>query len=152
MRVKYTNIYGTPITCPSVPQGSVIGPYLFALFMGSLHLPESMNKNDYQIILYAYDIMLIFNLLHTHVSASTYISDWCLRNDLLLNSSKTVQMFIKKARNFVTPDNYENITISDSVKYLGFNLSASFNFNEHFRFTCANVFMFFVLYGQLLAL
>ncbi len=73
MRVKYTNIYGTPITCPSVPQGSVIGPYLFALFMGSLRLPESMYKNDYQIILYADDIMLIepfFNPLHTHVSAS----------------------------------------------------------------------------------
>jgi hypothetical protein len=53
MRVKLKDAYGSPITCPSsVPQGSCIGPYLFALYMGSLKLPENMSNTDYKLILF----------------------------------------------------------------------------------------------------
>ena len=78
-----------------------------------------MNKNDYRLILYADDILCIERIsdsLDVHVSATNIIADWCSCKDLLLNNEKTLQLFIRRARNFVIPDEYENIVICDTVK------------------------------------
>jgi hypothetical protein len=89
MRVKMDDMYGTSVICPSsVPQGSVIGPYLFALFMGSLKLPESLVKKDYELIIYADDIMLIERVskpLNLYTSYCNFIRHWCCQNYLLIN-------------------------------------------------------------------
>ena len=58
--MKVNGTYGPRVTCPSsVPQGSVLGAFLFAIFMGSLKLSDAFNELDYVLILFFADEILL---------------------------------------------------------------------------------------------
>ena len=96
--------YGDLQVCPSsVPQGSVVWPWLFWMFMGSLSL-EDENRHESHLVIYADDILLIERIstpIEKHKSNVCTIQRWCDQSDLQLNPEKTVQMFIQKKKTFL---------------------------------------------------
>jgi hypothetical protein len=141
LRVKLRSTYGPTVNCPSsVPQGSVLGPYLFAFFMGSIHLDETYQPSDYHKIVYSDDILSIEKIttnLDKHKSSHQEVTNWSKSNDLVLNDDKTKQIFIKRKKNFVVGNKYDNIKIESTVKYLGVTLNNDLNLKDHVAATCS---------------
>ena len=81
-----------------VPQGSILGPLLFLLFINDL--PLSLNNSPISVDLYADDT----NLYSTALDKSSLEADlqkaldsvhtWCLENGMLINTKKTKLMLI----------------------------------------------------------
>ncbi len=98
-KVSLNNILSNDlIVTDGVPQGSILGPLLFLLFINDLPLYTNNTETD----LYADDTTLyhinntlssIENNLQTALQS---LSDWCKSNGMLINTSKTKVMLITK--------------------------------------------------------
>ena len=137
MQVRIKGSYGRKVSCAAsgVPQGSTLGPALFAVYMSGLN--TIIMDDNYYVILYADDILLIervTNNLENHNSKVDLIVDWCNSLDMPINSNKLKQMFIPRARGFITPGiKFENIDVVDSHKYLGIIFNSKFDLSNHIR-------------------
>ena len=102
-RVKVDGVYSSSVDVVSgVPQGSVLGPLLFLLYIADL---PGLLQNE--LVGYADDSTLLCRIPHpcdrSSVAASltddlALINDWCCRWDMLVNPSKTRGMFIFRSR------------------------------------------------------
>ena len=121
-----------------VPQGSILGPLLFIMFMNSLRkVPLSDNT---KLILYADDI-----LLYKPVSSDAFqqdvnsIQNWTNSHGLKLNASESCLMNITCAKNpprlSITVDG-SPITCVQQTKYLGVTISADLTWSKHIDHTC----------------
>ena len=93
-----------------VPQGSVLGPKLFLLYINDLtHVIQNC-----KIFLYADDIVLFKEMDKNQVARNltllqedvTAVANWCKVNELTINLSKTKAQFFPKSRN-VDCDSFE---------------------------------------------
>ena len=125
--VKICDRFG-PVTVArsGVPQGSVLGPYLFAAFMGSILFSQS----NVQCVKYADDITLIesISLNQAHVSSISLATCTSLFDErgLTLNRSKCKLLRIIRSPSAISAVDcdFENV---DSVKILGFILTHRFD-------------------------
>ncbi len=126
------------INC-GVPQGSILGPLLFILYINNLE----KYLNDCKINLYADDTALYSSstsyinlMLNLHLELSI-VAEWLKANKLTLNVKKTKFVIFgskhKLAGNRDTPlyINQEQIERVKSIKYLGMILDEQLNFEEH---------------------
>ena len=118
MCVKVLNHFGPVVATPSgVPQGSVLGPFLFAAFMGSFKI-DGMNVHSTK---YADDVTIIETVSRNQVSSITLENCIALFNQegLVVNRSKCKQLCIRRSRqcNF---DNDSGFILVNSLKILGF--------------------------------
>ena len=108
-----------------VPQGSILGPLLFLLYIN-----DFPTDNNYKIVLYADDTTLIFKhknlkeLIKTINISLKHIYSWLVTNRLSLNYDKTYPMLFSNRvpKNFRIPKimlNRIHLKLVDSVKYLG---------------------------------
>jgi hypothetical protein len=131
-----------------VPQGSVLGPLLFIIFLndiGFLDL-ESM------LALFADDTEISFSHKDLKVLTDTLtrdlikIENWLSHNRLILNAKKTNGMFISNGKK--TNPSFNSIIINlsgapipfvQTFRYLGVMVDDKLNFHQHIKKICKQV-------------
>ena len=137
-RVQQTVSDSMLVTC-GVPQGSVLGPLLFSLYVNNL----SNTINQGTTHLYADDTAITlssktFQDLELKMnSALDTLSNWFAYNKLSLNSVKSkVMLFgtvpmLKKAPDLAITVGQHRLEIVDDYKYLGVKLDKHLNFSSN---------------------
>lgn len=136
---QINNEYSTQqlITC-GVPQGSVLGPILFLIYINSIsNLKLKVNiklfADDTTIIYYGEDIPKIYTDIQYDLKI---ISIWLQSYKLSLNYEKSKFMFITKNQlndNFLTTIKFNNreIKYSKTIKFLGLHLDENLSWKKH---------------------
>ena len=141
--VKYGDIFSDnkPISL-GVPQGSVLGPLLFILYVND----ASAHLGGNHLTMYADDLTVVVaseNLMELRtniIKVQGDFEEWCKTNNLILNNDKTVivNAHIRKP----VPDNFfikNNIKTSNAVKFLGTYLDSTCSFDVHIEHVCAKL-------------
>ena len=129
-----------------VPQGSILGPLLFLLFINDLPL---YLQNTFTIVdLYADDTTIYFSnadklVLEKNLQSSlNCLKKWCRENGMILNIDKTKVMLIaSRQKRTVLGDTVLNLQYNDidikmttSDKVLGIYVDNNLTWNNHFNF------------------
>ena len=132
-RVRIGTIHSNILPVISgVPQGSLLGPFLFCLFVSNL-IP--INESS-RLIKYADDTTLVVpqyddDLQHLILSAEhENVLNWSSINKLPINIDKTMTMAIPRAHNFV-PHHLAQIKFVENIVYLGVTITSSLTWNTH---------------------
>ncbi len=125
-----------------VPQGSILGPLLFIIFINDLS--DHIMVDDYSTChLYADDTAITIRAtnneeLHTRLQQKlNATARWMKRNLLTVNTTKTKLMFFGTNHTLSNIDppnivsNKEGIEIVDTYKYLGVMLDSKLTFTHH---------------------
>ena len=126
-----------------VPQGSVLGPLLFLIYINDLHyaIPYS------SVNLFADDTMIFYSdksakSLTKRINIDLKcLVDWLNSNKISLNSTKTELLIFHPKRRPINYDvkikiNGKRIFPSESVKYLGVYIDKNLNWNVHVNYVC----------------
>ena len=124
-----------------VPQGSILGPLLFLLYVNDL--PKCVNKSC--IKLYADDTVIYdsdtnVDIIQTRLQSSLDLfAMWSLQNKLTVNPSKTkLMIFTASKRKMNSMDvsltlNDKKLSVVPSYKYLGVTLDPHLKYDIHIR-------------------
>uniref|UniRef100_A0A8C1Z289 Reverse transcriptase domain-containing protein n=1 Tax=Cyprinus carpio TaxID=7962 RepID=A0A8C1Z289_CYPCA len=125
-----------------VPQGSILGPLLFSLYINDL--PNVCS--EVECLMYADDTILFVHgrskdiVADKLTKAMTRVTSWLQENCLQLNISKTVGMFFSKTnRASFNPDIIvagEKLRIVNQYKYLGLVIDSHLSFKAHIEKLC----------------
>lgn len=142
-----------------VPQGSILGPTLFLLYINDIHQLEIPNAD---IICYADDTVLLFKdanwyeVLKAAEHGMSIVAQWLRLNLLTLNAKKTTYICFHKTGTSAPPRttktlkihtcgyrdvtcNCESICKTDAIKYLGVFIDQNLNFKKHIAHTSNRV-------------
>ena len=131
---------GVHNTKQGVPQGSVLGPVLFASLVGDLY--TARKDDSYSMVQYADDANIIIPLNDTK---EEYINEiiseqldkvqtWCVLNKQELNSTKTKIMISVRDNSIYRFHNFHNIT--NSLRILGLHVNSRINWDDHVNELC----------------
>ena len=130
---------------PGVPQGSVLGPLLFIIYVNDL-ASLSLSGTS-KVILYADDLAL-----HRPITSAndyyvlqediTAIENWTAANNLQFNISKCKYMMISRRRTpeiQVPPLTLNGVPLErvETFKYLGLLLSSDLSWSNHIDSVCS---------------
>jgi len=142
-----------PSVC-GVPQGSVLGPLFFSLYINSLpkclkYCRHHLYADDFQIYAHGFpsDINDLLSKIQVDIDS---VSLWARRHGLSLNSNKCC-VFLAGHSKFVNSINYESLTnvlslngvrlpIKSEVKCLGVTLSSKLSWSPQTTLLCNKVF------------
>ena len=131
-----------------VPQGSVLGPLLFILFINDLplHIEHSnidIFADDATLHNSSKDIRNINNDLQVDVNN---VLQWCKQNNMVLNENKTKGLLIGTSQrlsrcqsNLEIIVNNHKIECSEYEKLLGIQIDKSLSFVKHIDYVCKNL-------------
>jgi hypothetical protein len=142
-RVKIQNHYSTWKELKvGVPQGSILGPLLFNIFINDIFLTINPHVNLYN---YADDNTLVFShpnleiMKATLESASKQAIKWFNMNDMKANPDKFQALYLNKRHKEQINFNIENYVIppEESVKLLGVEFDRDLTFDNHINNICS---------------
>lgn len=146
MKNPRTNKYmqsGALGTSMGVPQGSVLGPLIFNIYINDL---TTLAKPNQRIINYADDTSVLLTaenfpkLLIDGNDMMVEIHKWFSNSKLILNPDKTNAIFFKTNRGPDTPNhiclNKQVISFKEHHECLGFTLDETLKFDLHIDLVC----------------
>jgi hypothetical protein len=117
-----------------VPQGSILGPLLFLIFINDL----TNCTPSIDCILFADDTNIFSTDIQQLQNDLNNIDQWCLANRLILNSSKTLHVMFKDPKKYIDPNsklkiNENFLSIQEHTKFLGVILDSNISFKKHIQ-------------------
>ena len=121
-----------------VPQGSVLGPILFLLYINDLH-----NCIKHSTIFHFADGTNLLNISHNYKKLKKEVNkdlkllvQWLRANKISLNNDKTELIYFHKVNNTIPTDNMiklngKKLYPSKKIKYLGVYLDETLSGNSH---------------------
>lgn len=137
--VSVSNVLSEPlnITC-GVPQGSILGPILFLLYINDISNASSL----FQFTLFADDTCLFLKhnnkkeLFKTTNNELIKVCDWLIANVLSLNVLKSNYLFFSRDDNGDISDIQiagQSLNREKSVRYLGIIIDEDLSWNDHLK-------------------
>lgn len=145
-RLQYVDIEGSssallPVTS-GVPQGSVLGPTLFLVYINDL--AKDIDKSI-EVRLFADDCLIytpvysVNDQILLNVSLAK-IQEWCQKWDMQINTKKCLSVTITKKKSPLpfsySLDGINSLQHSDHFKYLGVTISENLDRNKHINNIC----------------